>query len=76
MRTFVAEFFYSSLIMREFIIADNQDISKAGMMFLLSKQKEVSLLLEADNKAELIQQLRLIDCLAGKIQGSRLDSIL
>ncbi len=47
------------LIMREFIIADNQDITKAGMMFLLSKQKEVSLLLEADNKAELIQQLRL-----------------
>lgn len=45
--------------MREVIIADNQDISKAGMMFLLSKQKEVSLLLEADNKAELIQQLRL-----------------
>ena len=44
MRTFVAEFFYSSLLMREFIIADNQDISKAGMMFLLSKQKEVSLL--------------------------------
>ena len=81
--------------MREFIIADNQDISKAGMMFLLSKQKEVSLLLEADNKAELIQQLRLhpqavivLDytlfnfagadelILAGKIQGSRLDSIL
>ena len=59
MRTFVAEFFYSSLLMREFIIADNQDISKAGMMFLLSKQKEVYLLLEADNKAELIQQLRL-----------------
>ncbi len=25
--------------MREYIIADNQDISKAGMMFLLSKQK-------------------------------------
>ena len=48
-----------SWLMREFIIADNQDISKAGMMFLLSKQKEVSLLLEADNKAELIQQLRL-----------------
>ncbi len=52
MRTFVAEFFYSVWLMREFIIADNQDISKAGMMFLLSKQKEVSLLLEADNKAE------------------------
>lgn len=82
--------------MREFIIADNQDISKAGMMFLLSKQKEVSLLLEADNKAELIQQLRLypqaviildytlfnfagadeLIVLQGKIQGSRLDSIL
>ena len=54
MRIFVTEFFYSSLLMREVIIADNQDISKAGMMFLLSKQKEVSLLLEADNKAELI----------------------
>lgn len=45
--------------MREFIIADNQDITKAGMMFLLSRQKDTSLLLEADNKAELIQQLRL-----------------
>ncbi len=29
------------------------------MMFLLSRQKDTSLLLEADNKAELIQQLRL-----------------
>ncbi|HBO07685.1 MULTISPECIES: response regulator transcription factor [Bacteroides] len=45
--------------MREFIIADNQDITKAGMMFLLSQQKDTALLLEADNKAELIQQLRL-----------------
>ncbi len=45
--------------MREYIIADNQDISKAGMMFLLSQQKDFVLLLEADNKAELIQQLRL-----------------
>lgn len=45
--------------MREYIIADNQDISKAGMMFLLSRQKEVALLLEADNKAELVGQLRL-----------------
>lgn len=45
--------------MREFIIADNQDITKAGMMFLLSKQKETALLLEANNKGELIQQLRL-----------------
>ncbi len=39
MRTFVAEFFFKYGIMREFIIADNQDISKAGMMFLLSRQK-------------------------------------
>ena len=46
-------------IMREFIIADNQDITKAGMMFLLSRQKDTALLLEADNKAALIQQLRL-----------------
>ena len=45
--------------MREFIIADNQDISKAGMTFLLTKQKDVSALLEADNKVELIQLLRL-----------------
>ena len=40
--------------MREYIIEDNQDISKAGMMFLLSRQKDVSVLLEADNKAALI----------------------
>ena len=45
--------------MREYIIADNQDITKAGMMFLLSKQKDVSQLLVADNKAELIRELRL-----------------
>ena len=54
-------FFFNATmtIMREFIIADNQDITKAGMMFLLSRQKDTALLLEADNKAELIQQLRL-----------------
>lgn len=45
--------------MREYIIADNQDISMAGMMFLLSRQKEVSLMLEADNKAELVRELRI-----------------
>lgn len=33
--------------MREFIIADNQDITKAGLMFLLSSLKETSLLLIA-----------------------------
>lgn len=45
--------------MREYIIADNQDITQAGMMFLLGNQKDVSLLLTADNKAELIRELRL-----------------
>ena len=29
------------------------------MMFLLSKQKDVSLILEADNKAELVKELRI-----------------
>lgn len=46
-------------LMREYIIADNQDITKAGMMFLLSRQKEVGLILEADSKAELVKELRL-----------------
>lgn len=45
--------------MREFIIADNQDITRAGLMFLLSQRKETTLLLEAGCKAELIRQLRL-----------------
>ena len=45
-------------IMREFIIADNQDITKAGMMFLLSRQKDTALLLEADNKAEFARFLK------------------
>ena len=45
--------------MREYIIADNQDITKAGMMLLLSKQKDVSQLLAVDNKTELIRELRL-----------------
>lgn len=45
--------------MREYIIADNQDISKAGMMFLLSRQKDTALLLEADDKTELVRQLRI-----------------
>lgn len=49
----------NALIMREYIIADNQDITQAGMMFLLGNQKDVSLLLTADNKAELIRELRL-----------------
>jgi DNA-binding NarL/FixJ family response regulator len=45
--------------MREYIIADNPDISRAGLMFLHCKPTEAPLLLEADNKAELIAQLRL-----------------
>lgn len=45
--------------MREYIIADNQDITKAGMMFLLGRQKEVGLILEADSKTELVKELRL-----------------
>ncbi|MCD8029885.1 MAG: response regulator transcription factor [Bacteroides sp.] len=44
--------------MREYIIADKQDISKAGMLFLLSTQKDTAALLEADNKAELIRMLQ------------------
>ena len=74
MRTFVAEFFYSVWLMREFIIADNQDISKAGMMFLLSKQKEVSLLLEADNKAELIQDRKSTRLNSSHVALSRMPS--
>lgn len=45
--------------MREFIIADNQDITRAGMMFLLGQQKEIPMLLEANDKTELIRLLRL-----------------
>lgn len=45
--------------MREYIIADNQDITKAGMMFLLGGQKEVGLILGADSKTELVKELRL-----------------
>lgn len=45
---------------RPFIIADNQDITKAGLFFLLSQQKEPpQILLEATNKQELVMQLRL-----------------
>ncbi len=54
-----SKIYYLMNVMREFIIADNQDITKAGLMFLLSNLKETSLLLEAGNKAELVQQLRL-----------------
>lgn len=46
--------------MKEFIIADNQDITKAGMMFLLTYPKEnMDNLLVASNKSELIHLLCL-----------------
>ncbi|MCD8165411.1 MAG: response regulator transcription factor [Bacteroides sp.] len=44
--------------MRDYILADNQDITKAGMLFLLKGVKEVNMILEADNKMELIKALR------------------
>jgi DNA-binding NarL/FixJ family response regulator len=43
--------------MKTFIIADNQDITKAGMMFLLSNEKETDNIVEAANKGELVRQL-------------------
>lgn len=44
--------------MREYIIADNQDITKAGILFLLGGLKDVGNISEADNRAELIKELR------------------
>ena len=44
--------------MRDYIIADNQDITKAGLLFLLQGMKETGTIAEADNKAELIKILR------------------
>lgn len=44
--------------MRDYILADNQDITKAGMLFLLKGVKEVNMILEADNKMELVKALR------------------
>lgn len=49
----------STTPMREYIIADNHDISKAGMLFFIDKLKDVSNILEADYKEELIKQLRI-----------------
>ena len=41
-----------------YIIADNQYITRAGLLFLLQQQSEVTQLVIASNKQELIQQLR------------------
>jgi DNA-binding NarL/FixJ family response regulator len=45
--------------MRKYIIADNQDITRAGILFLLGLHKEINVIVEADSKAELIKELRL-----------------
>jgi len=44
--------------MREYIIADNQDITKAGILFLLGGLKDVGDIVEADSRSELIKELR------------------
>lgn len=44
--------------MKEYVIADNQDITKAGMHFLLSGLKEDEHIIEVHNKTELIKELR------------------
>ncbi len=44
--------------MREYIIADNQDITKAGMLFLLDGLKDVGNISEVDNRSELIKEFR------------------
>lgn len=44
--------------MREFIIADNQDITKAGILFLLEGVKEATSVREVNNKAELVSEIR------------------
>lgn len=43
--------------MKAIIIADNQDITNAGLRYILSQQKTPFLLLEANNKKELIALL-------------------
>lgn len=45
--------------MKTFIIADNQFITNAGMQFLLTMQKDPSVIIDVINKEELIQKLRL-----------------
>ena len=43
--------------MRTFIIADNQDITKAGILYLTDKMPEIGLTTEAADKKELLQLL-------------------
>jgi len=49
--------------MRDYVIADNQDITKAGILFLLGGLKDVGNITEANNRAELIKELRTSDLL-------------
>nr|WP_320039106.1 response regulator transcription factor [uncultured Bacteroides sp.] len=44
--------------MRDYVIADNQDITKAGILFLLGGLKDVGNITEANNRVELIKELR------------------
>ena len=43
--------------MRTFIIADNQDITKAGILYLTDKMPEIGIATEAADKKELLQLL-------------------
>lgn len=45
--------------MKDFILADNQDITHAGLVFLLKDIKSCNIMFEASTKNELIQLLRL-----------------
>lgn len=43
--------------MREYILADNQDISRAGLFYLLDRLKDTDIITEIANKAELIKKI-------------------
>lgn len=43
--------------MRTLVIADNQDITKAGILYLTDKMPEIGLVTEAADKKDLFQQL-------------------
>jgi DNA-binding NarL/FixJ family response regulator len=43
--------------MRHLIIDDNQDLSKAGLLYFLEQAREKTVVLEAENKKELLRQL-------------------
>jgi len=43
--------------MRQVVIADKQDITKAGLLYFLNKAKEVGIIAEAGSKKELLRAL-------------------